>query len=154
VGTFAVTSLMVFSAINRIEAEFPQKFTTPLTNSSIIGQHSDSSSSAVIELSNDAFHLIEESKHMYKLQIATSLAFWCGIFQVLFICRPNKRAKHVDFPCQDWWCFIYLFIYSYGPDCILVSKIWTHFKVSAPVLASWVCWYSRWRKAHLFYQSC
>lgn len=67
VGTFAVTSLVVFSTISRIESEYPEL--------------AYSSSNSTQNSSLPSFDN-ENSIMNFRIKIATALAFWCGIIQV------------------------------------------------------------------------
>jgi MFS superfamily sulfate permease-like transporter len=73
VGTYAVTSLMVFSSISRLEDKYLLDSTK---NDSLIESSSLNETSLLV---TSAFDL-----ESVKLRIATALAFWCGIFQVIF----------------------------------------------------------------------
>lgn len=76
VGTFAVTSLMVFSTICRIETEHAE-FAVRLGLLNSTHLHDD------VHMKANEYHKFEEGRQAFKLKIATCLAFWCGIFQVL-----------------------------------------------------------------------
>lgn len=68
VGTYALVSLMVYSTISRIESE-----------------HSICSSNLNVSLHQNLTNLdSNDCKMRFKLDIATSLAFWCGIVQVIY----------------------------------------------------------------------
>jgi len=79
VGTFAVTSLMVFSSITRIE----QKYADTLLSSK--SDHvNDTVFDAVVNASNTTSNsFVEPDNYEFKVRIATSLAFWCGVCQVV-----------------------------------------------------------------------
>ena len=70
-GTFAVTSLMVYSTVNRIESEFSEiyKLNDQMSNNSLTDLNQTSSNTAY-------------DPQALKIKISTGLAFWCGIFQV------------------------------------------------------------------------
>ena len=70
VGTHAIVSLMVLSAINKVE----QKYTTsPIGVSNVNSTLLDVLTNSTSEIPN----------YELKLKISSSLAFWCGIFQVV-----------------------------------------------------------------------
>jgi hypothetical protein len=76
VGTFAITSLMVYSTIIRVEAEYFDSL-----------DHAQRSSQN-LDLNDESRNLTGRLKHFghdhasVKLEIATGLAFWCGVVQV------------------------------------------------------------------------
>ena len=74
VGTFAVTSLMVYSTIHRVESEIRPHLALTLTQRSVNDLHQNTSSFA---LKPDAI-----GSNRLRAEISTCLAFWCGIFQV------------------------------------------------------------------------
>ena len=82
VGTFAVTSLMVYSTINRMETDFlaseeylklSQIDLTVLNNTDIDYRLNQTN----LDLDNTIV--------MFRIKVASSLAFWCGFFQVLYL---------------------------------------------------------------------
>ena len=66
VGTFAVTSLMVYSTISRVEMEYRK-------------DHPFQSQQNISTLAKESF---DNDEYRLKIGISTCLAFWCGIFQV------------------------------------------------------------------------
>ncbi|RNA41758.1 prestin [Brachionus plicatilis] len=63
VGTFAVTSLIVYSTISRLETEYPElAFPNSFENSTST----------------------EGPSMEFKIKVATGLAFWCGVIQIIF----------------------------------------------------------------------
>jgi MFS superfamily sulfate permease-like transporter len=76
VGTYAVTSLMVFSSISRLE----EKYLIELKSSrNVTSIESVTSANETLLIDTSAADDLES----VKLRIATALAFWCGIFQVI-----------------------------------------------------------------------
>jgi sulfate anion transporter 1 len=77
VGTFSLTSLMVYTVITRVEQQLIEINNLNLLNESI------SHELISIHLGNAT---LANQKNLdgysLKVRIATSLAFWCGIFQV------------------------------------------------------------------------
>lgn len=71
VGTYAVVSLMVYSTINRLELKYLE------TNEYLDFKKSIANTTDLdTQLDND--HIMQ-----FRLKVATSLAFWCGIIQVI-----------------------------------------------------------------------
>ncbi len=99
VGTYAVTSLMVFSSISRLEEKYLIELKLTRNESSI-------DSMTVNETL--LFDTSAEDLESVKLRIATALAFWCGMFQVfilfyfkmlkLFV-NEKKQTKKILFCC-------------------------------------------------------
>jgi MFS superfamily sulfate permease-like transporter len=95
VGTFALISLMVYSTVSRLELEYSEslKYSHLLSNSLRTVQPTtetatrmdiQSLTSVNYELNNNTSLNFKTDIDMLplKVKIATSLAFWCGIFQV------------------------------------------------------------------------
>lgn len=72
-GTFAIISIMVLSTITKLENQYLEKELQLSSNSSIISELENANQT----ISTDDIAMV------VKLKIATSLAFWCGIVQVL-----------------------------------------------------------------------
>lgn len=73
IGTYAVVSLMVYSTINRLENDYIvtnkySDFTRSLNNLSREDVNSQNEQ-----------HILD-----FRLRVATSLTFWCGLIQVSF----------------------------------------------------------------------
>jgi solute carrier family 26, other len=97
VGTYAVTSLMVYSCISRVE----QKYSLDsMDSSSLLMKNSTSftlykndanetnlnnSMTSPFVLGGGILNKDEDANYQLKLRISSSLAFWCGIFQVNLI---------------------------------------------------------------------
>jgi MFS superfamily sulfate permease-like transporter len=75
VGTFAVTSLMVYSTVYKLEQQHLMRINNDEQNISILNDMSNQTGSFETGLSIE--------NHDIKVKIATALAFWCGIFQVI-----------------------------------------------------------------------
>jgi MFS superfamily sulfate permease-like transporter len=75
VGTYAVISLMVYSAISRVEQKYALEHVESILRSSILN--------TTITTQQNKF-LLDDVNYNFKLKISSSLAFWCGIFQVNF----------------------------------------------------------------------
>lgn len=75
VGAFAVTSLMVYSTIHRVESEIRPQLALTLTQRSVNDLHQNSTSSF-------AFKPDAIDSNRLRAEISTCLAFWCGVFQV------------------------------------------------------------------------
>lgn len=77
VGTFALVSLMVYGSISKLEAEFLQ--TKSVIVSTEIIQNNTNGSTII-----DHVNLISyEDLMAFRVKVATSLAFWCGVIQVI-----------------------------------------------------------------------
>ena len=88
VGTYAIISLMVLSTINKVE----QKYTSAETVSQIYAS-SDMNSTHFGLLENSTSDMsLTNSNYELKLRISSSLAFWCGIFQVVS-CQKRDLLK-------------------------------------------------------------
>jgi MFS superfamily sulfate permease-like transporter len=77
VGTYAVTSLMVFSCISKLEDKYLTIYDASHMNKNDSTTLLDSTS-----LGNQTLVSSSNGLDIVKLQIATALAFWCGMFQV------------------------------------------------------------------------
>jgi MFS superfamily sulfate permease-like transporter len=102
VGTYAVTSLMVYSCISRVE----QKYSLDsMDSSSLLMKNSSSftlykndanetnlnnSMKSPFVLGDGILNKDEDANYQLKLRISGSLAFWCGTFQVRN--REKKKA--------------------------------------------------------------
>ena len=89
VGTFAITSLMIYSSIIKIEEQLSPIM---LTTASIANKTFENGSNSSLAYESAA---IDEQQLMLKVKIATSLAFWSGAFQVkLFFFLNIKQIKY------------------------------------------------------------
>ncbi len=96
VGTFAVTSLMVFSTVNKLEGELTDQYLMAQKNASL---KIDSFTHDYFHHSNETMLHTMPDPQTIKLRIATSLAFWCGIIQVLFsFLRLGNVSKYLSQP--------------------------------------------------------
>lgn len=78
VGTYAVISLMVLSTIQRLELEYIEtdaftQFKQSLSNSNLTLNNETNSNSNQID-----DHIMK-----FRTKVSTSLAFWCGVVQVI-----------------------------------------------------------------------
>lgn len=73
VGTFAIVSLMIYSSVSRLEVDF-------IGNNKVL-EVSMNSTEAFTEGTG---YITEEQVMEFRLKVATSLCFWCGIIQVIF----------------------------------------------------------------------
>ena len=102
VGTFAVISLMVYSTVNRMENENP--IVMPFMNTTLDGDDElagnlAAANSTLVSLRNDSMLMMESLQQEFKLKIATSLAFWCGLIQVLMaILQIGNIYKYFSLP--------------------------------------------------------
>jgi hypothetical protein len=76
VGCYALVSLMVYSSISRIETEY-------CNSPNYLAQNH----------LNSSLNLTAHDTKKCKLEIATSLAFWCGVFQVIYISKINLNVN-------------------------------------------------------------
>ncbi|CAF0714401.1 unnamed protein product [Brachionus calyciflorus] len=91
VGTFAVTSLIVYSTITRIETEYPQLNYSNLNLTNFESNNENSSLSSEYD--------VESITMNFKIKIATGLAFWCGIIQVIFsFLKFGSISKYLSQP--------------------------------------------------------
>jgi len=67
VGTYAVISLMVYSTINRVEQKYSIENAMTMTTMNITTSHGLN---------------YRDVNYNFKQKISSSLAFWCGMFQV------------------------------------------------------------------------
>ena len=100
VGTYAVISLMVYSAISRVEQKYALE---PVESVMRMNMNMNVTNLTLVEieginLSNFSLNSIQnvnngdDANYQLKLRISSSLAFWCGIFQVNF-----KKRIYLDF---------------------------------------------------------
>lgn len=107
VGTFAITSLMVYSTVSRLESEYAPELSksvsAALNNMTLTGDDNQTvggitgamatesnvlnvtqSFKSLMNQTDENVLLNEENSLMdLKIKIATSLAFWCGFVQVV-----------------------------------------------------------------------
>ena len=102
VGTYAVISLMVFSSISRLEQKYmllnlnntnaaaDNESSSPLFLLDIYDSNNNASNETnnfrriMLELDDDKNNR-NNNNYELKLKISSSLAFWCGIFQVYYL---------------------------------------------------------------------
>ena len=78
-GTYAVTTIMVYSTISRLELAFIESPEYLLyKKNSLSNNDSFFLSNETIVKNNE----IDEMIMGFRLKVATSLTFWCGIIQV------------------------------------------------------------------------
>jgi MFS superfamily sulfate permease-like transporter len=77
VGTFAILSIMIYSTITRLEGKYVDIELKSMNLNGTLG-FSGLSGNGSISIEQ---HVLEH----VKLKIATTLAFWCGVFQVNLI---------------------------------------------------------------------
>lgn len=93
VGTFALVSLMVYGSISKLEAEFLQNKSIIITSEVISNATNES---AIIDHIN---FISEEDLIAFRVKVATSLAFWCGVIQLLFaIFKLGSITKYFSQP--------------------------------------------------------
>jgi len=106
VGTYAVTSLMVYSCISRVE----QKYSLDSMDS--LSMNNNSNLTAFNSYTNETnlnssfiFGGVsikdEDVNYQLKLRISSSLAFWCGAFQVNR--KREKKAFIITWPLAKLW---------------------------------------------------
>lgn len=82
VGTFAIASIMILSTITRLESKY-----LPITGDSYSsdGQNENQTYTVLSNSStpNNTSQMSVDLVHEIRLKIAVSLAFWCGIIQVI-----------------------------------------------------------------------
>jgi MFS superfamily sulfate permease-like transporter len=90
VGTYAITSLMVYSCISRVEQKYSFDSIELSSSSLLINNNSNLTSFNLYTNLNSSMTSpfvsggISNKDELYqlKLRISSSLAFWCGAFQV------------------------------------------------------------------------
>ena len=103
VGTYAVISLMVYSAISRVEQKYSLDSIDLSSSSLLINNNSNLTSFNLLTnetnlnssmtspfVSGGISNKDEDANYQLKLRISSSLAFWCGAFQV------RNREKKVS----------------------------------------------------------
>lgn len=86
---------MVFSAITRIE----QKYADTLLPSIKSDQANHTVLDAVVNSTSSSSSFVEPDNYEFKVRIATSLAFWCGVCQVVMsILKFGSISKYFSQP--------------------------------------------------------
>ena len=93
VGTYAVISLMVYSCISRVEQKYSlDSIDSPLminnSNLTALNSYTNETNLNSSFVSGGISNKDEDVNYQLKLRISSSLAFWCGAFQVN---RNQKR---------------------------------------------------------------
>lgn len=89
VGTFAIISIMVYSTISRLEPKYMEIEMSKLNSSTMFSDN----------LNLNGTELVLEKAQEVKLKIANSLAFWCGIVQVILsIFKFGSITKYLSQP--------------------------------------------------------
>lgn len=113
VGTFAVTSLMVYSTINRVESEIAPMLSQRSVNDSFVHR-----------LGGHLYHK-SDANYLYhwRMAISTSLAFWCGVFQVTFLALSTPVIE------LSRLLIMFYFIFSSIKDYIFASQVWHNLQI-------------------------
>ena len=85
VGTYAVISLMVYSSISRLEQKYLTNSLSDFNATSDVSALFNQSNLGLLNATSISSDFIDENSdanYQLKLKISSSLAFWCGIFQV------------------------------------------------------------------------
>lgn len=98
VGTFAIVSLMIYSSISRLEVDF-------IGNNKVLEVGRNSTES----FPDGTGYITEEQVMGFRLKVATSLCFWCGIIQVIFydlllnlivVVDTTVKISEIDYFCR------------------------------------------------------
>jgi MFS superfamily sulfate permease-like transporter len=99
VGTYAVISLMVYSCISRLEQNYSldsmdsllmiNNSTTTITNLKSLNSYTNETNLNSSLIFGGISNRDEDENYQLKLRISSSLAFWCGAFQVSLINRDE-----------------------------------------------------------------